>query len=106
MSKDTLESEKKNKLPFLLEKWLSFVDYMSADFLGGPRVLKLSHVVNFQKGSTLLVCLLMMKQANNYSATATTYTALHGGYGLCWLLKELIFPDPKWQRSITIGSVF
>ncbi|KEG12068.1 putative C-14 sterol reductase [Trypanosoma grayi] len=103
MSAETVETRKK-ELPSFLKKWLSVVDYISERFLGGPCVVKVSHVINVQKGGTLLVCLLMMKNSGNYSATATTYTALHGGYGLCWLLKELIFPDPKWQKHITLGS--
>ncbi|RNF05625.1 putative C-14 sterol reductase [Trypanosoma conorhini] len=104
MAAGAVEDSKQHELPFLLEKWLSCIDYLAADCLGGPKVIRLAHVINMQKGGTLLICLLMMKKSGNYSATATTYTALHGGYGLCWLLKELIFPDQKWQKKITFGS--
>lgn len=94
----------KSKLSWFVRKYLSVVDYLSSRFLGGPRCIKQAHVINIQKGGTLLVCAYMMRRANNFTATACCYTALHGGYGLCWLLKEMIFPDPKWQTKITIGS--
>ncbi|KAF8281393.1 Present in the outer mitochondrial membrane proteome 23 [Trypanosoma cruzi] len=103
MSHEITENKKK-EFPYLLGKWFSLIDYINEDYLGGPHFIKLAHVINFQKGASLIVCLLMMKKSGNYSATATTYTAIHGGYGLCWLLKELIFPDAKWQKKITLGS--
>ncbi|CBH09740.1 hypothetical protein, conserved [Trypanosoma brucei gambiense DAL972] len=90
--------------PYFLKKWLAFIDYAANDLFGGPRPLKAAHVINLQKGGTLFFCLWLMKKSGNYSATAITYTALHGGYGLCWLLKELVFPDPKWQKHITFAG--
>ncbi|CCW63361.1 unnamed protein product [Phytomonas sp. EM1] len=98
------EESNKEKLPWIIQKWLKLVHTLSCTFLGGPRLLKTAHVVSFQKGATLLLCLGMMRLTGNYSKTATTYTALHGGYGLSWLLKEMVFPDPKWQERITIGG--
>jgi protein-S-isoprenylcysteine O-methyltransferase Ste14 len=84
--------------------WVRLRDYLAQDVLGGPRVAKLATVINVQKGGTLLWCLALMSVHNNYSPTAVTYTALHGSYGLCWLLKELLFPDPSWQVRVTLGG--
>ncbi len=49
-------------------------DYLSQDCLGGPRPWK----------------------------AAWVYLALHGSYGLVWILKDLAFPDPNWQKKVTI----
>ncbi|KAG5477018.1 hypothetical protein LSCM1_05352 [Leishmania martiniquensis] len=87
-----------------VRKWMDLVDYLSTSFLGGPRCIKFAHVINFQKCTTLFVCSAMMWRSGNFSATATTYTALHGSYGLCWYLKHLVFPDPRWDHKITIAS--
>ena len=38
------------------------------------------------------------------SPTAWLYLSLHGTYGIVWLLKECIFPDPSWQEKITVVS--
>jgi hypothetical protein len=29
---------------------------------------------------------------------------MQGSYGLVWIIKDLAFPDPAWQRRITIGG--
>ena len=41
---------------------------------------------------------------DNTSATAWVYTAMQGSYGLVWILKDTAFPDPSWQRRITIAG--
>lgn len=45
-----------------------------------------------------------MHYFDNFSFGAYTYLGLHGTYGLCWLLKDMIFPDPTWNRHITLLS--
>lgn len=42
--------------------------------------------------------------AGDNSAPAWTYVALHGGYGLVWLLKDVAFPDARWQVRVTIPA--
>jgi protein-S-isoprenylcysteine O-methyltransferase Ste14 len=56
------------------------------------------------KGATLPVMLWLMWWTKNYSTTATLVTALHGSYGLLWCLKSKIFPDPQWNRKVTVLS--
>ena len=34
--------------------------------------------------------------------TAWIYLALHGSYGIMWILKSLIFPDKTWEAKCTI----
>jgi protein-S-isoprenylcysteine O-methyltransferase Ste14 len=80
----------------------ALVDYLSTSVGPGPKCIKLAHVINLQKGGTLLFCLGLMHYYDNWTPTAWMYTALHGSYGLCWLLKEAIFPDPGWQKKVTV----
>jgi len=79
-------------------------EYLSKDFLGGPKVLKAAWVINVQKGGTLPFVLLLMVLYDNYSTAAWVYLGLHGSYGLCWLLKHLVFPDPGWEERVTFGG--
>jgi protein-S-isoprenylcysteine O-methyltransferase Ste14 len=79
-------------------------DTLSKDFLGGPKVLKASWVINLQKGGTLPFVLLLMVLWDNWSTAAWVYLALHGSYGLCWLLKDAVFPDPAWEERVTFGG--
>lgn len=89
-----------------LSRWLDLRTHLSEDALGGPRVVKLNWVINFQKGGTLPFVLALMALTDTWTATAWTYLALHGSYGLIWLLKDLIMPDARWQRRVTFGGAF
>ena len=79
-------------------------DYLVLDFLGGPRPWKFSWVINFQKAGTFVFLLALMAWYDNFSAAAWVYTAMQGSYGLVWILKDVAFPDPNWQKRITIGG--
>lgn len=78
--------------------------HLSEDFLGGPRILRLSWVINFQKGGTLPFVALLMLLYRNASTEAWVYLALHGSYGLCWLMKHAAFPDSRWDARVTFGG--
>ena len=84
-----------------LASWLRLRDHLSDDLFGGPRLLKAAWVINLQKAGTLPFVLALMWAYDCWTATAWTYAALHGSYGLCWLLKDRIFPDPSWEKKIT-----
>jgi len=81
-----------------------FTDYLSKDFLGGPRPWKFAWIINFQKGGSFFFFGFLIWYYQNTSTAAWIYLALHGGYGLVWLIKDLAFPDPNWQIKITIGA--
>lgn len=80
--------------------------HLSRDFLGGPRPLKLSWVINAQKGATGLFVAGLMWGYGNTSPEAWVYLALHGTYGICWIVKDVAFPDPRWQVRVTLGGAF
>jgi len=88
----------------MLDRWLRFRDYLSDALFGGPRVLKAAWVINAQKGGTLPFALALMWAYDCFTPTAWTYAALHGSYGLLWLLKDRVFPDPNWEKRVTFGG--
>ena len=65
-----------------------------------PPPMQLRHVINLHKGLTALVVVGLMLAYGNGSVGAWVYLALHGTYGMLWLLKERIFPDRQWQQAI------
>jgi protein-S-isoprenylcysteine O-methyltransferase Ste14 len=86
-----------------MNNWLLY------DLGGGPRPLKFAWLIDAQKGLTLPVLLGLMwyyaeKTPWATSRAAFVYTALHGAYGLVWMLKAVAFPDPNWQVYITLPS--
>ncbi len=87
-----------------LDHYLRLRDYLTEDFLGGPKALKFAWVINLQKGGTLPFVLGLMWWYDCWSATAWVYLGLHGSYGLIWLLKDRLFPDPGWEKPVTFGG--
>jgi protein-S-isoprenylcysteine O-methyltransferase Ste14 len=81
-----------------------FSDWLVYDFAGGPRPWTFAAVINFQKAGTFAFLGFLMWWYGNTTTAAWVYLALHGSYGLVWILKDLTFPDPNWQRRITIGG--
>lgn len=84
-------------------------DWLLHDMFGGPRPLKFAWVINTQKAGTFFFLGFLMwyyadKTPAATSAAAWIYLAMHGTYGLTWLLKDMTFPDPNWQKRITISS--
>lgn len=77
-------------------------NYLSQDCLGGPRPWKAAWVINFQKAGTFFFMGWLMWVYQNDTPAAWVYLALHGSYGLVWILKDLAFPDPNWQKKVTI----
>lgn len=88
----------------MIDKISILLRYLSQDFLGGPRWLKLSTVINFQKGGTLPFVLILMYAFNNFSISAWVYAGMHGSYGICWLIKHYHFADRRWDVKVTIGG--
>ncbi len=78
--------------------------YLTHDFLGGPKFVKLNWIIDFQKGATVFWVLYLMYAYQNFTAQAMVYLALHGSYGFCWIIKDLSFPDPSWQQKVTVGG--
>jgi protein-S-isoprenylcysteine O-methyltransferase Ste14 len=71
------------------------------DFLGGPRVIKVAWVTNFQKAGTFPLYALLLSHFGN---TAWVYVAMQGTIGLVWLLKSSAFPDASFEKRVTFGG--
>jgi protein-S-isoprenylcysteine O-methyltransferase Ste14 len=66
--------------------------------------MKQKFFVNSHKGITWLAILLLMAAYGQWdNATAWVYLALHGTYGILWVLKSRIFPDKSWDRRVGWG---
>jgi len=63
--------------------------------------MKLNQIINLHKGLTGFVVFGLMFFYKNYSTAAWVYLSLHGTYGVLWLLKEKIFPDPYFKEKIS-----
>lgn len=78
--------------------------YLTQELGGGRKVLKMAWVINTQKAGSLLFVAFLMWWYDNYSTVAWVYLALYGTYGLCWLLKDALFPDRNWEKRVTFAG--
>lgn len=100
----TTESATPHQAPRWARRIDAFNRHLGQDLLGGPKLIKTAWVINLHKFLTLVVVALLMIGYHNYSTAAWVYLALHGSYGICWLLKHVTFPDPKWETRATPGA--
>ena len=61
--------------------------------------MKLNQIINLHKGLTAFVVIGLMIFFDNFTIASYVYLALHGTYGLLWLLKEKIFPDLYFKEK-------
>lgn len=65
--------------------------------------MKQKHFIDAHKGATALFVLFLMAVYHQWAnPTAWLYLALHGTYGILWVLKSRIFPDRKWEQTTSL----
>lgn len=65
--------------------------------------MKWKHYIDSHKGATPLVVLGLMTYFNEWeNPTVWVYLALHGTYGILWVMKSSIFPDKTWEAPASI----
>ncbi|MFC1583142.1 methyltransferase family protein [Candidatus Neomarinimicrobiota bacterium] len=66
--------------------------------------MKQKHFIDSHKGVTGAAILAMMALYHQWAnPTAWIYLALHGTYGLLWVMKSRIFPDKTWEQRTGWG---
>jgi steroid 5-alpha reductase family enzyme len=67
-------------------------------------MFKQKYFLNSHKGITFLAVLAMMAWFQRWdNLTAWVYLALHGTYGILWVLKSRVFPDRQWETDKGLG---
>jgi steroid 5-alpha reductase family enzyme len=65
--------------------------------------MRQKHFIDTHKGLTALVILGLMAHYDQWAnPTAWVYLALHGTYGLLWVLKSQVYPDRNWERKTNV----
>ncbi|NCQ68195.1 MAG: DUF1295 domain-containing protein [Microcystis aeruginosa W13-15] len=65
--------------------------------------MKIKHAINWHKFLSFLIILGLMAFYNNFTPLAWIYLALHGTYGLMWLIKDRLYPDQQWEKEIPLA---
>ena len=65
--------------------------------------MKQKHFIDIHKGATGPLVLFLIYYFNQWdNTTGWVYLALHGSYGIMWVLKSKIFPDTTWEATCSI----
>ncbi len=71
-----------------------------------PDIWRERHVIDAFKGLTAPFVLVVMALTGSFERfDAWTYLAIHGSYGLLWVLKSRIFGDRNWERPLRLLTV-
>jgi steroid 5-alpha reductase family enzyme len=66
--------------------------------------MKQRHFIDSHKAATGLFVLALIAIYGQWdNPTAWVYLALHGTYGLLWVLKSRIFPDKQWEKPTSLA---
>jgi hypothetical protein len=90
----TVAARGRAQAPWWAQRVHAVSDYLTIDFLGGPRPLKFAWVIDFQKVGTFVLYGFLLWYYHQRSIAAWIYAAMHGSYGLIWLMAPHI-------RSVT-----
>ena len=62
------------------------------------------HFIDSHKGATGIYILVLIAWYDAWAnPTAMIYLALHGSYGVLWIIKSRIFPDSSWEKPCSLG---
>ena len=65
--------------------------------------MKQKHFIDSHKGATAPAVFFLIWYFGQWdNATAWIYLAIHGAYGIMWVLKSAIFPDKTWEAKCSI----
>ena len=87
-----------------MQSFIEWFDWICHDFPPGPAIIPMRYYINLQKVGCPLLIFGMMLYFDNFSLAAWLYLALHGSYGLIWLIKDFTFPDGSFERKTTFIS--
>lgn len=100
-----MSNQQLDKMPVWAEFIYRYFNQLIFD-APGKRVWKVAWWINFGKISPVFVFLGMMAYYDNFSTAAWVYTALHGVYGYCWLIKDFGFRDHQLnQKTSVLGAL-
>jgi len=66
--------------------------------------VQLRHAINLSKGLTFPYVLGLIWYYDRESPATAAYAAIHGSYGVLWLVKEELYRDASWETPCTLGS--
>ncbi len=64
--------------------------------------MKIKYPINLHKSLTFAFVLALMAIYQNFTIAPWAYLALHGTYGIMWLIKDSLYPDKQWEQEVPV----
>jgi protein-S-isoprenylcysteine O-methyltransferase Ste14 len=64
--------------------------------------MKIKYAINLHKALTFGVVFALMVIYQNFTIAPWIYLALHGTYGIMWLIKDSLYPDRQWEEEVSL----
>lgn len=89
--------------------WAAFLHRAADRLIGAGRDradwAPLHAVIDLHKAATGPFVLVLMRAYDVFTPAALTYLAIHGTYGIAWVLKDVTLGDRKWRTRVGIRGV-
>ena len=102
----------------MLPRWAAFLHRTAGRIIGdgepgrsdgeppkGSGRVPLNAAIDLHKAATGVFVLVLMQAYDVFTPAAWTYLALHGSYGVAWVLKDMAVGDRKWRHRVGLGGV-
>lgn len=92
--------------PAPLPRWAAFLHRL-AGRVPRPRPggkVPLHIAIDLHKAATGPFVLALMLMYGVFTPAAWIYLALHGSYGIAWVIKDAVFPDRRWRVRVSVGG--
>lgn len=66
---------------------------------------RLNVAIDLHKAATGVLVLVFMQAYDVFTSAAWVYLALHGSYGIAWVVKDAAVGDRKWRRRVGLGGL-
>ncbi|EAR87115.2 3-oxo-5-alpha-steroid 4-dehydrogenase (macronuclear) [Tetrahymena thermophila SB210] len=99
--KKLFEAKSINDYGLLLDELRNYIYY---DLFETRKIIKAKTLANWFKGTIILYIIFLMYIYQNFQLQSYIYLNLHGSYGLLWVCKSFIFPDPQFEKEMTLLS--
>lgn len=92
-----------------LPGWAALLQSLAGRAIGGDSAatsgaiggaFRLNTAIDLHKAATGPFVLAMMQACGVFTPAALTYLALHGTYGIAWVLKDTTVGDTRWRRRV------
>ena len=100
-----LESETRKAAIYKIAVFIEyFLLNMAIPGIQDKPAIQIVHIVNFQKAGSIVFLGSISLYLEAFEPIHLVYVALHGGYGIVWIIKFFVFRDKRFDIKVPVGT--